>query len=80
MIFFTSRCRTTSSHEPATCAPHGLVIGENCLSYSSYDDLMRQIGGLSPKQEQELREGGLAWVRGHSCEALAARVVAAAKL
>lgn len=68
-------CFRDLDRKPATCAPHDLVIGRNCLSYRDYDDLRAQTGGLSPKQYGELQAGALAWVRGKTCRALAAGVM-----
>ena len=71
-------CFRNLDRKPATCAPHGLVPGQNCLSYRDADDLLGQVGRLSAKQYATLQVGGLAWVREWTCERVAGRVSDAA--
>ena len=58
------------------------MIGENCLSYRSYDDLLAQIKRLylvilkdSPKRYTALQAGGLAWVGQRTCVRLVEEVL-----
>lgn len=59
----TIPCFRGLSAKPATCAPHGLIDGVNCIDYSDADDLFAKLDGLSEAQERELAEGALAWAR-----------------
>ena len=53
--------------KPETCAPHGLVDGENCIAYKSVPDLMARIESLSEQRYQEIQQNSLAWVRSNTC-------------
>jgi hypothetical protein len=50
-------------NKPKHCAPHGLVPDVNCISYSSYDDLMRKTQTMSDERYVEMQRESLAWVR-----------------
>ena len=52
--------------KPTTCAPHGLIDGLNCISYSSSDDLLKRIDTLSVQEEVELQNAALAWAKSAS--------------
>jgi hypothetical protein len=54
-------CFRELDRKPATCAPHGLVPGGNCLAYDSWAGLIHQVESLSTEQEAHLRQGTLAW-------------------
>jgi hypothetical protein len=54
-------CFRDLDRKPATCAPHGLVAGRNCIGYRTWPDLMRQVESLSPEREADLRRQALAW-------------------
>ena len=41
--------------KPASCAPFGLIPGLNCLTYSTYDDLILQTESLLHDQDSYLR-------------------------
>jgi hypothetical protein len=64
--------------KPATSAPHGLVPGENCLSYQDWPDLQRQITALegSPEAYVQLLQGARCWVQQHTTVAAARRMLA----
>jgi hypothetical protein len=47
--------------KPPHCAPHGLVSGSNCLSYTDADDLIAQVDGLSDAAYAKLASGALRW-------------------
>lgn len=69
-------CFRNLEAKPATCAPHGLRHGVNCLSYRDWPDLEAQVAGISPAAHARLVEGAQAWVRGHTTAAAAARLLA----
>jgi hypothetical protein len=58
----TVPCFRDLDKKPDTCAPHGLNTS-NCISYSNYDDLMRQVQCLDAKAYSELQSGALAWAK-----------------
>lgn len=64
-------CFKDLDKKPVHCAPHHLVPGVNCLSYSSYDDLMRQINEISPQKYAELQLSSLEWIRTKTCKKIA---------
>ena len=68
-------CFKDLDKKPPQCAPHGLVIGENCISYSCYDDLMKQISNLSLSDYQKLQQGSWQWAKDYSCTAVAGRIM-----
>lgn len=57
--------------KPDSCAPHGLVIGKNCLSYDDYDDLITQINGLSETDYIELLNETYLWIQSQNSRNLA---------
>jgi len=59
----TIPCFRDLHRKPPRCAPHGLVDGVNCLSYSSGDELLTKIKTLNPSLEAQLQQGALAWAR-----------------
>ena len=56
-------CFRELNQKPITCAPHGLIDGINCISYSNVQNLMRRINQLSSQEEENMREAALAWAR-----------------
>ena len=56
-------CFRDLDKKPTNCAPHGLVPGENCLSYSSYNDLMNQIQNIDEKKYSELQQKSIEWIK-----------------
>lgn len=54
--------------KPATCAPHGLLAGKNCISYRNADDLFKRVESLSQPQREGLAVGALAWAHENSTE------------
>lgn len=54
--------------KPDTCAPHGLVDSENCLSYEDVDDLLDRVRALSEDQRLRLAHGALRWAHANSTE------------
>tara|TARA_Y100000768_G_C23931691_1_gene660428 strand:- start:833 stop:1330 length:498 start_codon:yes stop_codon:yes gene_type:complete len=49
--------------KPQRCAPHDLVPGQNCLSYSSYDDLKAQIESIDEEKYQKILKGSYKWIQ-----------------
>ena len=68
-------CFRNLRDKPATCAPHGLVAGTNCLDYDSWTDLQAQVSSLPVDVYGALAVNALAWARANSCEARAAGVI-----
>lgn len=64
-------CYRRLEDKPATCAPHGLVDGENCLSYRTADDLLRRVGAVTDDQRYQLAQGAVHWARANSTESRA---------
>ncbi|NJO87355.1 MAG: hypothetical protein HC821_05100, partial [Lewinella sp.] len=54
--------------KPDTCAPHGLVIGHNCLSYRDSADLQQQTAALSDAAYQQLLYHCWQWAKANSCK------------
>lgn len=71
----TVLCFKNLIKKPITCAPHGLVPDFNCISYSSYSDLMNQINTLRKEQYSELQARTLQWVKENSCKKAATRLL-----
>jgi hypothetical protein len=59
----TLPCFRGLDRKPATCAPHCLVPGRNCLSYRDADDLFRQLEAIPEDRYGALVQGALAWAR-----------------
>ena len=59
--------------KPAACAPHGLQVGVNCVSYQSWSDLRQQVEALDadPAGYQQLLEASREWVLQHTTTASA---------
>jgi hypothetical protein len=52
--------------KPSTCAPHGLLPGQNCISYRNADDLFRRVERLSSGETEALAARALAWAHNNS--------------
>lgn len=59
-------CFKDLNKKPDTCAPHGLIPGVNCLSYSNYEDLIKQISSLSDNNYNTIQEKSLEWVKNNT--------------
>lgn len=46
-----------------TCAPHGLVDQENCISYSDFEDLNYKINNLSEEEYKRIQLNSLEWIK-----------------
>lgn len=63
-------CFRDLERKPRRCAPHGLN-DENSVSYSSYEDLMRQLDAIDPGRYARLQAGALRWARENTTESRA---------
>lgn len=63
--------------KPATCAPHGLQPGLNCVSYFNWSDLQEQMDALeaNPVHYQSMIQASGDWVRQHTTTAAAQRLL-----
>lgn len=63
--------------KPDLCAPHGLKAGVNCVSYKNWFDLKAQLDELDadPFMYNQLLQSSSEWVRQHSTEAAAKRLL-----
>lgn len=68
-------CFRRLDSKPARCAPHGLEAGVNCLSYRDWPDLRDRVEQLTPEAYAALQAGAHAWVRRHTTEAAARRLL-----
>ena len=68
-------CFRDLDKKPATCAPHGLIDGINCISYKSYEDLMDKIGKVDSNSYMELQRNSYIWVKQKTCEVLASEMI-----
>ena len=50
------------------CAPHGLIDGYNCISYSDYSNLMLKIESLDEIAYKQMQLNSLKWVKSKTCE------------
>ncbi len=57
----TIPCFRDLNNKPPKCAPHGLVDGFNCLSYSSAADLHSRIKHLTDNDELFMQQHALVW-------------------
>jgi hypothetical protein len=54
-------CFRRLEEKPPTCAPHGLIPGENCISYRDAEDLFRRTQRLTDGERATLAGGALRW-------------------
>jgi hypothetical protein len=64
-------CFKDLNKKPSNCAPHDLVPGENCISYTSFTDLMSQIDVIDEKKYNELQRESLKWIKTKTTEIIA---------
>ena len=76
----TIPCFKGLTSKPASCAPHGLVDGINCISYNTTQDLMEQINQLSRPAELAMREAALDWAKASSTKLRAMELLQAMKI
>jgi hypothetical protein len=70
-------CFRSLASKPATCAPHGLIDGVNCVDYASYNELARKISLIDETRYRALAEGAIRWARENSCRNAAEGVLSA---
>jgi hypothetical protein len=63
-------CFKDLNQKPETCAPHGLIPGQNCISYRNYEDLIQQTEALSDTEYLRLQKNTLNWIKEQTCRAL----------
>jgi hypothetical protein len=61
-------CFRDLDKKPVTCAPHGLVDGVNCISYSSYGDLINRINRIDEDGYLKLQASCIEWAKKNTCE------------
>jgi hypothetical protein len=59
-------CFRDLDRKPASCAPHGLIDGVNCIVYHSADELRGRIAALDEAGYARLQAGALEWVRANT--------------
>lgn len=59
-------CFRRLQDKPVTCAPHGLVDGENCIAYRNADDLFARLDKLSEAEVVRLSRGALRWAHANT--------------
>lgn len=70
-------CFRDLESKPSLCAPHGLVAGSNCLTYTDAAELLARLEAMSPAEETRLRDGAIGWARANSTGARARQFLAA---
>lgn len=68
-------CFRDLDKKPETCAPHDLIDGVNCISYSSYKELIQRIDNTDNKKYFELQQEGYRWIKQYTCEACATELI-----
>mgnify|MGYP006879002181 CR=1 FL=1 len=78
----TLLCFRDLQSKPPSCAPHGLVPGQNCLSYISHADLKAQVERLeaNPMNYEALLMGSRRWLQDQTTDAAAKRLLAAVQI
>ncbi len=59
-------CFRDLAHKPETCAPHGLMPGRNCISYSSVGDLFNITRTMDREVYARLGHEALQWARANT--------------
>lgn len=68
-------CFRDLDKKPINCAPHGLIIGLNCISYSSFNDLMNQINKIDETMYLNLQIETLKWAKKFTTENIASKLI-----
>jgi hypothetical protein len=61
-------CFRNLTDKPINCAPHGLVDGLNCISYSNASKLIERINQLNYQEEENMQAAALSWARSSSTQ------------
>jgi hypothetical protein len=56
-------CFRNLDKKPVSCAPHDLIPGVNCLSYSNYGNLLSQISLITDTEYNKLQHDAMNWIR-----------------
>lgn len=56
-------CFKNLNQKPLNCAPHGLIDGFNCISYSNYADLKSKIKNISDQEYSNLLKNNYDWIK-----------------
>ncbi|MEA2155986.1 MAG: hypothetical protein QOE11_2126 [Solirubrobacteraceae bacterium] len=59
-------CFRDLGRKPATCAPHGLRDGVNCLAYTDPRALLARVARMPDEEYGLLQEGALRWARANT--------------
>lgn len=59
-------CFKDLDKKPVTCAPHGLVAGLNCISYSNYENLINQISDISEDKYKAIQKASSDWIKNNT--------------
>jgi hypothetical protein len=59
-------CFKDLANKPASCAPHNLIDGKNCIAYTDYSNLINKISVLSGTDYENLQRESLNWVHNNS--------------
>ncbi|MEA2233993.1 MAG: hypothetical protein QOD83_3809 [Solirubrobacteraceae bacterium] len=70
-------CFRDLHRKPATCAPHGLRDGVNCLAYSDPAALLERIAALPDETYSRIQAGALRWARANTTVRRAEELLAA---
>ena len=73
-------CFRDLHQKPFKCAPSGLRHMENCISYSSYEDLLRILQSITHEKEYDLRKKTLEWVSKRTTKLTAKYVLSISRL
>ena len=60
-------CFKDLDKKPLSCAPHGLIDGVNCISYTSYSNLINKIEVLTPQAYTVLLDNTKSWILQNTC-------------
>lgn len=70
-------CFRDLHRKPATCAPHGLRDGINCIGYSEPEELLARVAVLPDAEYVRLQSGALEWARASTTVRRAEQLLAA---
>jgi len=70
-------CFRDLHRKPATCAPHGLRHGVNCLAYGDPGKLLARIAALPEGGYARIQAGALEWARANTTARRASELLAA---
>lgn len=68
-------CFKDLNKKPKYCAPHDLIPGKNCISYSDYNDLMNQINNITDDKYKNLQQETYKWISAKTCRNLARHLI-----